>query len=307
MAARNGVGLTTVLRRCVASHTLFLHFMEKEAGQDDRLQHGALTELRSVQAALLDRLVSALSEEHGRGEEDCSSTSQTVLAERVRRLLAAEFVDTSEIPYNFEAHHIGLVAKGAGAAAAVQRLATAFDSRLLSLTTHSDIIWAWLGARDEIDRDQLGRFLAAAWPSTTPLALGETSKGPPGWRLTHLQAKAAFFVSLERQGSVISQYADVALLASMGRDDLLSSSLRDLYLKPLMAERDGGAVLRSTLRAYFHAGRNGASAAASLGISRQTVSNHLQAVERLVGKPLNNCAWELEAALRLNEMDAIHK
>lgn len=49
------------------------------------------------------------------------------------------------------------------------------------------------------------------------------------------------------------------------------ASLGQLYLEPLARERDGGQMARETLRAYFGAERNGASAAPVLGVSRQTV------------------------------------
>jgi DNA-binding PucR family transcriptional regulator len=98
------------------------------------------------------------------------------------------------------------------------------------------------------------------------------------------------------------RYADVALLSSMVQDDLLSASLRELYLLPLDDERGGGVTLRETLRAYFAAGRNGASAAAALNVSRQTITNRLQTVEARVGRSLVDCATTIEVALRLDEL-----
>jgi hypothetical protein len=303
VAARNEVSLNTVLQRCAAGYTILVHFMEEEAAQDDRLQRGVLMELRSSQVALLDRLLSALSDEHGRGDRDCPGSSQAVLTQRVVRLLAGELVDTSEIAYDFEAYHVGVVAKGPGAGDAVRDLAKAFDSRFLYINIDDDGVWAWLGIRDEIDRQQLGRFVTSAWPSTMPLALGEAGRGRSGWRLTHRQARVAFLVSLERSGDV-TQYADVALLASMKQDDLLSTSLRELYINPLAQGReDGGAGLRDTLRAYFTAGRNAASAASALRVSRQTVANHIKTVEQCLGQPLTTCALEMEVALRTLDID----
>ena len=98
------------------------------------------------------------------------------------------------------------------------------------------------------------------------------------------------------------RYADVALIASALHDDLLVTSLRKLYLEPLEAERDGGEVLRETLRAYFGAGRNAASAAAVLGVSRQAVNGRLQAVEQSLGQSLRDCAGCSELALRLEPL-----
>jgi DNA-binding MarR family transcriptional regulator len=302
MAARNDVGLDTVLQRCAAGHALLINFMEAEAEQDGRLQPGALADLRISQVALLDRLYSALAKEHGRGARDRPGSSRAALAQRVRRLLAGELVDTSEIPYDFEAHHVGVVTKGAEAAGAVRALAKAFDSRLLAVEADDDIVWAWLGSRRPIDRRELESQTASSWPPSTPLALGETSKGRIGWGLTHRQARAAFSVTPKRPGSVV-QYGDVALLAAMLQDDLLVISMRQFYLAPLTGERDGGEELRRTLRAYFTAERNISSAAAALGVSRRTVGNRLRSIEAKIGRPLTGVMAEIEVALWLADLD----
>jgi DNA-binding PucR family transcriptional regulator len=98
------------------------------------------------------------------------------------------------------------------------------------------------------------------------------------------------------------RYRDVALLAAAHRDELLRSSLQHLFLVPLSADRDGGAALRVTLEAYFAAGRNAASAAMALGVSRQTVNSRLRAAEERLGCPLESCAAELKTALRLDAL-----
>jgi DNA-binding PucR family transcriptional regulator len=138
-------------------------------------------------------------------------------------------------------------------------------------------------------------------PAGLFLALGEQGTGVEGWRLSHRQAKAAMAVAQRGLGRVV-RYADVALLASALRDDVLASSLRDIYLAPLGNERDGGATLRETLRAYFASGRNVSSAAAKLGVTRQTVSIRLRIVEERIDRSLNSCAAETEVALRLRDL-----
>jgi hypothetical protein len=105
-----------------------------------------------------------------------------------------------------------------------------------------------------------------------------------------------------RGPSGLVRYGDVALLASMLCDDLLSTSLRQLYLDPLKGERDGGKVARKTLRAYFSARRNVSSTAAALGVSRRTIGNRLHAIEERLGRELDSSAAELEAVLRLEEL-----
>jgi DNA-binding PucR family transcriptional regulator len=119
--------------------------------------------------------------------------------------------------------------------------------------------------------------------------------------LTHQQASAALPIAL-RSPEPFVRYADVALLASILQDDLLASSLRELYLDPLERERDGGEVARRTLRAYFAAERNVSSAAVALGVKRHTVTNRLRTIEQRLGRPLNDCASEVDTALRLEDL-----
>jgi DNA-binding PucR family transcriptional regulator len=60
-------------------------------------------------------------------------------------------------------------------------------------------------------------------------------------------------------------------------------------------------VGQETLRAYFAAERNISSTAATLGVDRRTVTNRIRAIEDLFGRPLKDCATELETALQLDD------
>jgi DNA-binding PucR family transcriptional regulator len=132
------------------------------------------------------------------------------------------------------------------------------------------------------------------------VTVGEPGEGLSGWRLSHRQAKAALPIA-ERRGQPVLRYGDVALLAAILRDDLVATSLHQLYLEPLERARDGGEVARETLRAYFAAERNISSTAAVLGVDRRTVTNRIRAIESLFGRPLKDFATELETALQLDD------
>ena len=301
LAARSRVSLDTVLRRYLAGYTLLGDFLahEAEAGRPPvppaRLQRDL--------AATLDRLLAAVGAEYEREAESRARSSEWRRAERVRRLLAGEPLDTSEIAYDFEGHHIGLVTDDRGDMGDIRELATALDARLL-LVRREATAWAWLGARRPLDPAEVERAVSSS--SERPpsaLALGEPASGLAGWRLTHRQAAAALPVA-QRGPDLVVRYGDVSLLASILRDDLLVASLRRLYLAPLEEQRDRGEVARETLRAYFAAGRNASSAAASLGVNRNTIAERLRAIEEAIGRPLSSCAPELETALRLVEPDA---
>ena len=301
LAARSGVGLDTVLRRYFAGHTLLEDFMVEEAERLESFGPAELKRLLRTQAALIDRLLTAVSTAYAEEAERRRHGTGYRRAQLVERLLAGEPLDTSELGYELEAHHIGLVASGPEAERSLGSLARSLDARLLSVTREGELRWAWLGRREPLEIEDVRRVAEASWPPHLALALGEPAAGLPGWRLSHRQALAAHPIAL-RGPEALVRYADVALLAAILRDDLLATSLRKLYLEPLEAERDGGAALRKTLRAYFAAERNVSSAAATLAIDRHTVANRLRVAAKHIGRPLDACAGDLQVALRLGQV-----
>ena len=304
LAARHGVKLETVLRRYLAGYTLLGDFLIEESARGGQLNPAALKRLLRIQAALLDGLIAAVSEEYAREEQGRLGNAEQRRAERIRRLLAGELLDTAELEYDFAAHHLAVIASGPGSAQALREIATALDRRALLVDRDEGTAWAWLGSRRPTNPADLERLVCADCSTEVSLAVGEPAEGLAGWRLTHRQARAALPIA-QRSPQSLTRYGDVALLASMLEDDLLATSLRQLYLAPLSSERNGGQVLLQTLNAYFEAERNVSSAAAALGVSRQTVGSRLGAIEERLGRRLTGCTMELEAALRLAEHNSL--
>jgi hypothetical protein len=297
LAARNGIRLDTVLRRYLVGYTLLGDFLLQEVERSQILKGPELQRLFRSQARLFDALLAAISEEYSREEGARLASNDQRRADKVRRLLGGELLDSSDLPYDFDAYHLGLIASGAAAEEALRGLAVSFDCRALVVHREEGSAWGWLGARRPLDP---GVISERPQPADVTIAVGEPAQGIAGWRLTHRQARAALPVALSAPNRH-ARYSEVALLASMLRDDLLVSSLREIYLAPLDCERDGGETARRTLRAYFAAARNISSAAAALGVSRQAVGRRLRAIEERLGRPLSACAAEIEAALRLED------
>ena len=245
--ARDGVSLDTVLRRYFAGNSLFGDFLVEEAARAE-IPNSALRRLLAAQATLGDRLLAAVSAEHEREAKNRPSNASERRRECVKGLLAGELVDHSELGYDLEGHHLALMASGEGASEAMRVLAARLDRRLLAVCREEDPIWAcWLGGRHSLAAEQALRALGETPLDQVTVTVGEPAEGLSGWRLSHRQAKAALPIAEHREQPVL-RYANVALLASVLRDDLTATSLRQLYLEPLAATRDGGKVARDPAR-----------------------------------------------------------
>ena len=298
LAARAGVALDAVLRRYSAGNALCADILVAEAEQVG-FSPPELRRLLHRQATLSDRLLKAVSEEHAREARSRPTTTAEWRRAYIQALLAGRQPSGEvELGYDLGGNHLGLMARGEGAPQWVRELARGLGRRLLIERLDEEPVWAcWLGGRSSLTPQEALRALAEISSGPIVVAIGEPGTGIPGWRLSYRQAKAALPIA-ERRGAS-ARYADVAVLASILRDDLGVASLRRLYLEPLESTRDGGKAARETLRAYFAAQRNVSSTAAALGVDRRTVTNRLRAVEELFGRPLGNFATDLEMALRI--------
>jgi sugar diacid utilization regulator len=212
-------------------------------------------------------------------------------------------LDAAELDYEFAAWHLGLVITGARADVAARTLAAGLSRQVLVVVRGDDSVWAWLGGHERLAVEDVERYLSAGVLGDVSLAAGEPRQGLEGWRLTHHEAQAARLVML-RHPQPLTRACDVVLLAAVLRDDPMADSLRATYLAPLDEHGDSGLVLRETLRAYFAAGFNAATAAAAMEVDRHTVQRRLRKVEEALGRLLHTCHAELQVALSLEELDS---
>lgn len=300
-ARRSGIELDVVLRQFFAGHMLLIRLLVEEAENLGPTPSCELTRLLETQGQNLDRLFAAAAREYEREAARRPPEAERHQLEHVRSLLAGELVDPERLAYELDAWHLAAIASGPGAVRACRDLASKLGVRLLAVRDDECTAWVWFGGHRRVVVCDALRVVRASWPEHATLALGEPGRGMQGWRLSHRQALAAMSVARRLVGGVAS-YSEVGLLASALQDDLLAQSLRDRYLAPLAGGRDGGAILSRTLAAYFAAGRNVSSAAAALQVSRQTVSIRLRTVEERIGRSLDDCAAEMEVALRLGDL-----
>jgi PucR C-terminal helix-turn-helix domain len=342
-AARNGIGLETVMRRYMVGQALLWDFILEEADRVDwspaHPEGRRVREMLRAQASLLDRLVTDVAREYTGELERASRSRGHLLLERVKALLAGEdghadghdgLADdgveapdglSSGLRYELRAEHVGVIAVGAGAQGLLCELADELDRRLLSVVCGQETVWGWLGGQRALEMADLKAVISrqekrgagtrepqlgvqgssGGRAAEVCVAAGEPAWGVEGWRVTHRQAQAALLVA-EHGAPMLTRYRDVALLAAALKDPALARALTDIYIGPLQDSRDGGAVLRETLRAYLDAQCNVSCAASTLNAARSTVLKRLRAVEARLGCTLNPCPAELEIALALDEL-----
>jgi PucR C-terminal helix-turn-helix domain len=298
-AARYGVSLDAVLRRCTAGDRLLADFVMDEG---DRFPKHALRQVLSMQAMALDRLMASIAGEYLDEVDRAARSPEQRRTERVQRLLAGAPGGSVELDYELNAWHLGVIATGAKSKQALEGLVQALGCAHLLVPGGERSDWAWLGGQRRPEIADVERVLANRDVDGVALAVGEPARGIEGWRMTHRQAQRALWVALRRPRA-LTRYADVLLLAPAMRDDVLARSLREIYILPLAGQRDGGTMSCETLRTYFASGRNAATAAAALNVNRHTVERRLHKIEARLGRSLHTCQAELEVALSLDALD----
>ncbi len=301
LAARRQVPLETILRRYLAGHAILGDFVVEEA-ERQTVPPDTLRRVLRSQAARTDQVLAAIGTCH---VEEVSAarpvSTDRRRADQVRRLLDGELVDPSKLAYDLDGWHVGLVVRGPGRDDAVEAITRRPDSRRLIVAADEEIIWVWMGFRGRPERQQFQPVAAPDVPDGLRIGVGEPAESRAGWRLTHEQARAALSVAIRRPETLL-RYNEVALLAAAIQDELLATSLFQLYIAPLERDGENGRELQTTLRAYFEADQSVTSTAAALGISRNTVANRLKVIEERVGYLHSIRAAHLLVALGLGEM-----
>lgn len=234
---------------------------------------------------------------HALVSDETNSAVAPDRAECVRRLLADEHAVADEIlGYGLAAWHLGLIGTGSDVERVLKSLQLELDCQLLCVQHDASSVCAWLGGQRKSVMHGLDRLASAKWPES--LAIGELLEGLEGWRRTHREALAALPIA-RRRPQRLTRCADVALEAALLKDDVLTRSLRDVYLAPLDGLGIGGDAARKTLSAYFEAGHNVKVAASRLGVDRRTVWYRLNRIAELLGRSPGEPRAELEIALRV--------
>jgi hypothetical protein len=219
----------------------------------------------------------------------------------LQALLGGEAIERPRVDYDFDGHHLGLIATGPLAEETLRRLARDLERRLL-LDRFEKVTSGWLGGERAFETGELGSIVAHAMPGEGLLAIGEPGHGIEGWRLTHRQARAAFALADGGPSSSV-RYGDVAVLAAVCAEGDLSHFLRRRFLSPLK-EAGGGESLLATLRLYLASGCEVSATAIALGVPRRVVEDRLELIETRIEAPIDGCLPDLDLAMRLEALGA---
>jgi len=299
LAAASGVGVDRVVRRYVGGYAAFSAAIVEEAHRSS-FSPRSVQQVMNRQAEAFDQLISAVTKEYAEAVELRSSSKESLRLKLIGKLLAGTPVDSSDLGYELEQRHLGLVTSASQPKALLLEIGRHVNRRVLIAERNQHETLAWLGGRDKLRQEDLERVLARVWPNAFPLALGEDCQGRTGWCLTHRQALRSWPSAVLKQGGIV-RYRHVALSSAILQDEDLVSFLQQSYLTPLLGEpgRREAPPLCETLRSYFSTDGNVSSTAAALAVSRQTVTNRLRQAEARLGQQIATCRVELECALRL--------
>jgi hypothetical protein len=298
-AVHIGMTLEELLRGYSLGNTVIAEFVAEE------LQSTARPEILisgvGIQSRVAEALISGLSSEYAKEAARLDSSPAVKLLRRVEQLLDDEAISDANIGYRLDAWHIAAIVSGREGERLAQLLSGKLGCELLLLPRSAEVFWMWLGAKAEIP---FARFQRVALELDAPalLAIGEARHGADGFRASHREAQIASAVMVRRKER-LTRCADVMLAGIMLQEPALGTLYLTTYLGPLKADRSW-ASLRDTLRAYFEAQGNLASASAALGVDRHTVRRRLGKVEAIIKCPLEERRAELEVALRLDDLSS---
>jgi hypothetical protein len=302
-AAHAGVSSGAVLRRYIAGHGRLGEFVTEETARAGLASNApALRHISRTHDALLGHFTAAIEHEHEHERHKILRSPEQRRLGLVQRLLDGDSLSPAalaELPYRFDAWHVGMIATGPNATAAVEALRA--GRQLLAVPNGEETVSAWLGGQRRPAHADMERMRLDGETDGVALALGEPAKGIGGWRETHEQAQEALQIALfGRQHR--ARFLDIAVLMPFVKDPDRGRSLVELYLSPLNSQKDRGAALCQTLRAYLEADRNASSAARTLGIDRRTLISRIGTIEERLGYKLDARKPELEIALRLRDL-----
>jgi hypothetical protein len=315
MAAR-GEGINATLRFYRLGHAYFWERWAEAMGAevDDSVQ---LVELLRDASAFLFGFLDVISGEVSAellAERDRRQRRVTALREDVvEAILAGEHVDVARaertLGFGFQRPQFAFICwtddePGALEPAGEAVIAAVGGIRSLLISQGANDLAGWVST-PRVERPSLP-VLSAAIAQAAPgvqVAVGGVASGLEGFRTSHEQARSARRVArlAARGAPSLTRFEDVALVDLLSRDLPAAQAFVAMELGGLASRDERAGELREYLFVYLTAGDSHTSAAAALGVHRNTARQRLQRAEELRGLPVAHRRSELLAALVLVE------
>jgi hypothetical protein len=302
-AAHRGVRLSTALSRYAVAHEFVwgVVLREAEAIEDSGVQIELLTGAWASTASVFACFVHAMTEAHTAELGAQRKTRKRRDDERILDVLAGRpGIDLEGIDYDFDGHHLGLIATGGEARDALRLLARTLNCRVWLVERENGSVWGWLASKSKICTNEVEGCLLKAHHGIR-LVGGRGERGLAGFCLTHKQAQTALHVAHRRPRQQVTWYADVEPVALIIQHEDLARSMIATWITPIVAQSNGLALLK-TLQAFLACSQNLTQTAKVLPAGLRTVKRHLNRIGELVGQPPQACAAELEIALRVYKL-----
>lgn len=306
LTARLGLPLGGLLRTYRIGHAIVweqVFELLEAAPASAAARRGAIAAASDYLFEHVDRVSAMVTEEYTAERDRFLRSREQRRTQLVRDVLDGADPNPAEatgtLDYDLRLHHLALVVAAPDVEAAVRSLAAELDApHRLVIVLAGDTAWGWLGRTREFDLPERLPAVAGA-----RISFGEPAAAVAGFRTSHRQARDAHRVALrcgERAQPV--RYDDVALESLAAGDPGRAAVFVGRELRGIDGDDARSRRLRQTLRAYFAAGQNASSAAATLGVHEHTVAYRLRTIEAALGRPVTARRAELETALRLFEL-----
>ncbi len=314
-----GTPLATLLRAYRLGTMWFWTLWKREIArrvEDRELFIEAVDHSMSFVFDYVDVVSEQVTEEYAKQREQWARTAAALRHETVYAVLEGDHLDldvvAARLGYDVREDHLALVFSAratddaedvvARLEAQAHTLATALGARsTLVVPDGRTTLWAWCAFDTVPPGETVAATLKAhALPAGVAAACGMPGEGRRGFVTSHEEAqhvKELLRIS-GRQHTRVVRYDKVVVSSLMVADLDRARRFVTHELGGLAATDDATRRVRATVEVLLESGQRTA-AARRLGIHQNTVHYRAKHAERLLGHPLSERRFEVEAALRL--------
>jgi len=313
-----GVQLPALLRAYRLGHGLAERRLEQTAVEleiEPEIRWRVLARISHHLFAYVDAICTELVDDYEHERAQWIRGAAAARAELVAAIIDRGQVDaraaSEKLRYDVSRRHVALIVwadppSAARQAVSLESEAAALSSALgggsvLTVPIGERVVWAWTsGDRVIDDPNAVGHRMG----EDVRAAIGTSHEGLAGMADSHDEARVARRVAelrAVRPGTIVG-YRGADLMALLTADPVEAVRFASAELGELIADSDGAARLRATVRVYLEENLSPARSARRLGIHQNTVVYRVKRAEEVLGHAVDERRLQLEVALRLSEM-----